>query len=94
MADEDWLEVLVVYALPAVQHEVQLCVPRGTTIRNAIERSRLAERLPELDLAAAKVGVFGVLRRLDDLVSHGDRVEIYRPLSRDPKAARRQRSRR
>jgi putative ubiquitin-RnfH superfamily antitoxin RatB of RatAB toxin-antitoxin module len=33
--------------------------------------------------------VFGKLRNLDEPVAEGDRVEIYRPLTMDPKDRRR-----
>jgi hypothetical protein len=38
------------------------------------------------------VGVFGQSCRLDDPVHDGDQIEIYRPLTIDPKEARRQRA--
>lgn len=68
-------------------------VPFGTTVRGVIERSRLAERWPALDLARNRVGIYGKLVSLDTLVAEGDRVEVYRPLLADPKERRRQRSR-
>lgn len=79
----------VIYARGDVQEMVAVELPKGGTIRAAIERSRLAERYPEIDLAVNKVGVFGTLKNLNDLVQSGDRVEIYRPLLVDPKQARR-----
>ena len=90
----DLLSVAVVYALPEVQILVTLEVPVGTTLRGAIERSRVAVRCPEIDLAVNAVGIFGRRRGLDELVAAGDRVEIYRPLAVDPKEARRRRGRR
>lgn len=68
-----------------------LQVPRGTTLRGAIDRSRVVESHPEIDLVAWRVGVYGKLRGLDETVLAGDRVEIYRPLRRDAKEARRRR---
>jgi putative ubiquitin-RnfH superfamily antitoxin RatB of RatAB toxin-antitoxin module len=37
--------------------------------------------------------VFGKRRPADTVVADGDRIEIYRPLSADPKEARRARAR-
>ena len=55
-------------------------------------RSGLLARCPEIDLAVNGVGVFGRQRQLDEAVTAGDRVEIYRPLPQDPKALRRRRA--
>jgi putative ubiquitin-RnfH superfamily antitoxin RatB of RatAB toxin-antitoxin module len=85
------LHVEVCYALPAQQTIVVLDLPQGATVREAIERSGLLQRFPELDLARMKVGVFGKVRALDAAVEAGDRVEIYRPLKADPKLARQRR---
>jgi putative ubiquitin-RnfH superfamily antitoxin RatB of RatAB toxin-antitoxin module len=49
---------------------------------------------PQIDLARDRVGVYGKLVGLEDVLGEGDRVEILRPLAADPKAARRQRARR
>ncbi len=89
MADPDHLRVEVVYARTDVQEVVALEVPKGATIRAAIERSRLTEKFSEIDLAVNRVGIYGELRGLDETVQDGDRVEIYRPLLIDPKEARR-----
>ena len=83
------LTVEVIYARPDIQQGITVSLPQGGTLRAAIERSRISEIYSEIDLAINKVGVYGVLRRLDDLVQAGDRVEIYRPLLIDPKEARR-----
>jgi hypothetical protein len=39
------------------------------------------------------VGIFGRLVALEHALATGDRVEIYRPLTADPKEARRRRAR-
>lgn len=86
------LTIEVCYALPGEQALVKLRVAEGATLRAAIERSGLLRRFPQIDLAVARVGVFGKLRDLDARVEDGDRVEIYRPLHADPKEARRRRA--
>ncbi len=85
------IAVSVVYATPLTQRIIELEVPVGTTLRGAVERSRLLDEFPEIDLHAQGIGVFGLHRSADELVRAGDRVEIYRPLLVDPKTARRQR---
>jgi putative ubiquitin-RnfH superfamily antitoxin RatB of RatAB toxin-antitoxin module len=91
VADER-IEVEVAYARPDEQVILALQVPDGSTVEDAIRRSGVLERFPEIDLATNKVGVFGKVGKLDQELSPGDRVEIYRPLIADPKEARKQRA--
>lgn len=99
MADFDLIRVEVAYALPHQQKIIALLVEPGTTAAQAAERSGITRYFPDLDLANAKMGIFGQalgtkgLESADRHVLHeGDRVEIYRPLSADPKEARRKRA--
>lgn len=64
----------------------------GMTVGEAIELSRILEQCPEIDLTVNQVGIFGKLAKLDQVLEDGDRVEIYRALIADPKAARKQRA--
>jgi putative ubiquitin-RnfH superfamily antitoxin RatB of RatAB toxin-antitoxin module len=88
----DRIAVHVAYATPEEQVIVAIYVPPGATVQEAIEISGLLDRFPDLDLAVNRVGIFGRLRRLDDMVKAGERIEIYRPLRADPKEARRRRA--
>ncbi|HEX6928322.1 MAG TPA: RnfH family protein [Gammaproteobacteria bacterium] len=83
------ISIEVAYARPQEQLLVPLRVPAGTTAMQAIVRSGIQERFPELDLSKARIGVFGRLCPHDRVLEAGDRVEIYRPLAADPKEARR-----
>ena len=94
MAGLDLFTVELVYVGPANQYCADLRVPYGTTLRGVIERARIVEHCPEIDLTCWRVGVFGELRQLDELVSAGARVEIYPPLRCSPKEARRRRAKR
>jgi hypothetical protein len=86
------MRIEVAYALPDRQIIVPLEVEQGITISQAIERSGILDRFPEIDLTENKVGVFGKLGKLEDSLADGDRIEIYRKLVADPKQARRQRA--
>lgn len=86
--------VEVVYATPAAQRRYAVDLPPGGTVRAAIEHSGVLRDHPHIDLVRDRVGVYGRLVELDDVLEEGDRVEILRPLLADPKAARRQRARR
>ena len=84
--------VTVVYALPDAVTEIEVRLVEGATVAEAIERSGIAARLPGADIAAATVGIFGKRVRRDATLCDGDRVEVYRRLIADPKAARRRRA--
>jgi uncharacterized protein len=86
------LRIEVVYALPKRQVVIVLEVEEGATILAAIERSGILQQFPEVDPRRDDGGVFGKRVTLDTPLREGDRVEIYRPLIADPKAARRERA--
>jgi len=86
------LAVEVAYARAEEQVVLALEVEPGTTLREAIARSGLLARFPEIDLRVNGVGVFGRVRNVDEVVAAGDRIEIYRPLPEDPKEIRRRRA--
>jgi hypothetical protein len=86
------IRVEVVYALPEVQTLLALEVPEGTTAAEAVRLSGILGRHPEIDLAQAKLGVFGKHVKADTPLRDRDRVEIYRPLVADPREVRRQRA--
>lgn len=89
------IRVCVVYsARPRHNHEVQLLLQDGASLRDAVQASGLLEAFPEIELAAAGVGIWGRRAALDQPLRDRDRVEIYRPLTVDPKVARRERFRR
>jgi uncharacterized protein len=92
MVASESIAVEVAYAAGEKTFLRKLKVPVGTTLRGAIERARLLDEHPEIDLARYKVGVFGTLMTLETLVTAGDRVEVYCPLLRDPKERRRRRA--
>lgn len=82
----------VAYGRMDEQALLQVEADSSLTVQQAIERSGILQRFPEIDLAGYKVGIFGKSTRLDTLLSEGDRVEIYRPLIADPKEARKKRA--
>ena len=88
----EMIAVEVAYAGRDEQVIVTLQVPSGTTVQQALELSAIAARFPELDLAQAKLGIFGKVVNPDQVLRARDRVEIYRPLLADPKEVRRRRA--
>lgn len=78
------MQVGVAYAEPGGQIWMNIEVPEGTTVQQAIERSGILRQFPHIDLSAQKVGIFGRLVKLDTPLRPGDRVEIYRAIICDP----------
>jgi putative ubiquitin-RnfH superfamily antitoxin RatB of RatAB toxin-antitoxin module len=85
------LRVTVCYALPQRQTLLECRVPPGATVADALRASNIQALHPELDLATCKLGVFGKLAQLQTPLADLDRVELYRPLTVDPKVARQRR---
>lgn len=92
MAAEASIRVEVCYAKPEVQAMVALTVPHGTTARQALERAGLTQRFPEIDIVQAVLGIRGKRVESGRVLEEGDRLEILRPLTADPKETRRRRA--
>ena len=91
-ADDQALTIEVIYSPRAGEFDsVHVSLAPGACVRDAVLQSGLLARHPEIDLQRHKVGVWGKCRGLDETLRIADRVEIYRPLSVDPKEARRRR---
>ncbi len=63
----------------------------GTTAAGLVADSRLHECHPGLDWRAMTPGVWGKAVDWDRVLVEGDRLELCRPLTVDPKVARRER---
>lgn len=89
---EPGITVEVVEAWPERARCVRLQLAPDSTVRQALNMPQVRDAFP--DAPDRSFGIFGQacgpLRRLRD----GDRIELYRPLLIDPKAARRERARR
>lgn len=88
----DAIKVSLAYVGVTAQVLKALEVPAETTVQGAIERSGVLDLCPEIDLKRFKTGIYGKAAKLDQPLQSGDRVEIYRPLIADPKAARKKRA--
>ena len=85
-----FIEVGYAHALEQVCCALEL--QPGARVRDAIERSGVLERHPEIDLRTQNVGIWNRRVGLDEPLRDRDRVEIYRPLTADPKEVRRRRA--
>ena len=86
----DMIDVEVAFALPDQQKLMTLQVPRGTTVYDAAVMSGIVEHFNGLKLSGTPMGIFGkaVKNPHAEKIMQGQRVEIYRPLTIDPKVAR------
>lgn len=85
---EPLLAIELVHSPVAGQVErLELTVAAGTSLAQALVQSGVV-----FD-PASKIGIWGRVMPLDTLLRDRDRVEIYRPLTVDPKEARRLRYR-
>ena len=67
----------------------ELCLPAAATVGEALAAAQ--QRLAVQPVDGRAVGIYGQLCSLDHLFVAGDRIEWYRPLHADPRAARRAR---
>jgi putative ubiquitin-RnfH superfamily antitoxin RatB of RatAB toxin-antitoxin module len=95
-------------ALAEWQGEIALELPDGATAAEALRAARsqietqIDRRIHTQSGTSAKtwsetweqapIGIFGEPCERDQILREGDRVELYRPLAVDPKAARRARA--
>jgi uncharacterized protein len=99
MREPSLINVEVAYALPDRQRIKSLTVITGCSALDAVKQSGITVDFPDIDPDTAAMGIFA--KNLDGKtlplpaaysLKAGDRVEIYRPLQADPKAARAQRA--
>lgn len=87
------INVSLVFATEQKQWIYEAQVPRGTSAQELIEASDFMTTVADLvalKLELLDIGVFSQKVTLDYLLEKGDRVELYRPLTADPKEVRRQ----
>ena len=90
----DSISIEITLAFPQEQHIVKIIVPRGTKIKDAVAVSDIFKKFhkvpDEVKMLSYGAGIFGKeIKELDTYeLKAGDRIEIYRPLTIDPKNAR------
>jgi len=85
------LRVQVCHAAPGSAWRQDLALPPGATVAQALAASGLAQAFPGLDPWQHGVGIFGRLCTAESVLADGDRLEIYRSLTFDPKVSRHRR---
>jgi putative ubiquitin-RnfH superfamily antitoxin RatB of RatAB toxin-antitoxin module len=88
------ISVEVVYGLADRQVLLNIKVPAGTTVYEAVRQSDIVKHFPDADIDNARMGIYSkaIADPRQHVLKEGDRVEIYRPLIIDPKEARRRRA--
>jgi len=83
------MKVSVVFATPQKQTLLSVELPEGATVQQALDASAILKKRPEIDADTLTVGVWGKAVKLDAVLEEGARVEIYRPITCDPKTVKR-----
>lgn len=81
-------KVEVIRAWPRCFESVQVELPEGATVADAVHAAALKDMS-----GIAGYAIHGIVCQVDALVRDGDRVELLGPLLVDPKEARRHRAR-
>lgn len=92
MVVNEQIEIEVAYATPEEQVILKIAGEKGMDAKAAVVQSKISEKFPEIDPETATVGIFGKKVKPDQELKSGDRVEIYRELIADPKAARKKKA--
>lgn len=83
-------QVEVVFALPGRCWRRSVALKAGMTAGDALRLSGLGERYREVvGEDEPPIGLFGRKIRADQELRAGDRLELYRPLTADPRQRRR-----
>lgn len=85
----DLITVEVIHATPDAQVLHSTRLPAGSTVADALAAT-LARQVAPAELQSLAVGVWGRVVDRSFRLRQGDRVELYRPLKQDPRAARRE----
>ena len=88
------LTIEIVYTNLEKQILLTLQVKKGSTVFEAIELSGILKYYPEINSPFLKdrLGIYGQSVSPGTELKDLDRIEIYRPLLRDPKEARREKA--
>ena len=83
------MNVEVVFALPERQELISISVDPDATVDEVISKSKIGDKFPDEDISNYETGIWGKPVDRSHRLRDGDRLEIYRPLSIDPREARR-----
>ena len=87
------IRATVAIALADRQHVVELELPEGSRVADALAAAPVRALLEAHGLRPEAVGIWSRRCTPETALRDGDRVEVYRPLAADPKSMRRERAR-
>lgn len=67
---------------------MQLKVPEGILIKEVMEFPEIKKLYSEIGCVTTKIGIYGKITNLETTLHQNDRIEIYKPLTIDPKEKR------
>lgn len=70
----------------------QLQLPAGSAVQDALDAIDRSLFPPDMTVDAARLAVFGRTTKPENALYENDRIELLRPLTRDPKDTRRLRA--
>lgn len=92
MSTDTHIPITVVYSpKPRVVREIALVVAQGCTAAQAVHLSGFLDAMSQAQVHLVELGVWGRKAPPQQVLRSHDRVELYRPLTVDPKVARRER---
>lgn len=86
------ITVEIVYAEPDRYWRQQMRLTEGATVQTALEAIDRSLFPADMAVDAARLAVFGRTVKPDHVLYENDRIELLRPLTRDPKDTRRLRA--
>jgi putative ubiquitin-RnfH superfamily antitoxin RatB of RatAB toxin-antitoxin module len=86
------LQIEVAYAEPQRAIVKTFRLAPQSQVADALRLAALDPDFSGVGLDNSAVGIFGRVVQADHPLKNGDRIEIYRPLTADPKSARRARA--
>jgi putative ubiquitin-RnfH superfamily antitoxin RatB of RatAB toxin-antitoxin module len=86
------LQIEVAYAEPGRAIVKSYRLDPGASVADVLRLAALDPDFTGVDLANSAIGIFGRPAKPEQALQPGDRIEIYRPLTADPKTARRARA--
>ena len=63
-------------------------VSEDCTIKDFVFKNNLSTVLPNFNCKTYKIGVFGKIKNSDYVIKENDRLELYNPITIDPKVRR------
>ena len=63
-------------------------VSENCTIKDFVLKNNLSAILPNFNCKSYKIGVFGKIKNSDYVIKKNDRLELYSPITIDPKIRR------